>query len=269
MDKIKKICLDMAKEAIKICEENNLQYYMLGGTLLGAVRHEGFIPWDDDIDLGMPRKDYEKFMQIAPSILSENLKLQKFDDKDSRHYFIKIVNKNTKIIKTSNKNNDLSSIWIDIFPLDGMPNNTLIRKIHQFRLLYRKMMIQFSDFENRINLNISNRPLHEKILISLAMTTRVGKYIDTNKMLLKVDKALRKYDYDKCDYLVNFFGAYKFKEMFPKKYYGKGKLYKFEDIKMNGPIEYDLILKQMYGDYMKLPPKDERENHHTFEVIEL
>lgn len=269
MDKLKESCLNMTKMVIDICEKHNLRYYMLGGTFLGAVRHKGFIPWDDDVDLGMPRPDYEKFLELVKTELDPRYKVTNFTFGGSNQYFTQVLDLKTKIKMTANLNSYDYNIWIDIFPLDGMPNNPLLRKIHKYKLLYRKMLIQFSDFENRINLKVINRPLHERILIKIAIKTKIGRFLDTQKCLLKIDKTLKKYNYDDCDYVVNFFGAYKFKEMFPKSYYGKGRLYKFEDIEMVGAEEYDKILTQMYGDYMKLPPENERGVHHSFEIIEL
>ncbi|CUO46391.1 LicD family protein [Clostridium disporicum] len=269
MDRIKEICLDTAYEFINICEKYNLRYFILGGTLLGAVRHKGFIPWDDDIDFGMPRKDYEIFMQIAKDELSENKSIKTYKDKNSKQYFIQVMDNRTKIKMTSNAVSRYENVWVDIFPLDGMPNGRIKRFIHKNYLLYRKMLIQFSDYENRINLKIRNRPIHERVLIWIAVNSKVGNILKTDKCLELMDKALKKYDYDECEYIVNFFGAYKFKEMFPKDYYKNGTMYNFENMKLVGPINYDEVLKQMYGEYMKLPPEEDRGYHHSYEIIEL
>ena len=112
--------LSILKEFINICEENNLTYYALGGTLLGAVRHKGFIPWDDDIDIGMPREDYEKFKKVAPNSLPNNYKFLSEDTANYKKAFSVIRDDSTKIIMNYSKEELVESLWIDIFPLDGM-----------------------------------------------------------------------------------------------------------------------------------------------------
>ena len=118
---LKKIELEMFKYYLAICEKHDLKYFLIGGTLLGAVRHKGFIPWDDDIDIGMPRPDYEKFLLVAQKELPEHIFLQTHNtDIEYPNCFAKLRNSDTTFIETSCKKLKINhGIYIDIFPLDG------------------------------------------------------------------------------------------------------------------------------------------------------
>lgn len=265
--------LDMLKEILKIIDKHNLRYFMLGGTMLGAVRHKGFIPWDDDIDLGMPRPDYEKFIEICKTELNQPLKLvyYKNQDKTDRFsYFVQIQNTDTKIIQHIAKEEYQTHVWIDIFPLDGMPGNPILRKIHATYLLYRRMRIQLSMFDDNVHLHRKNRPLLERFLIWFFRTTKIGFTSNPYEMMVKLERALLKCDYEKSAYLVNLMGVKKLKEMFPKKVYGSGKIYSFEDIELCGAEDADAFLTQMYGNYRE-PIQDvqEQAQHHGITIVKL
>ena len=267
--KLQLIELDILKEVVKICKKNNLKYFLNGGTFLGAVRHKGFIPWDDDIDITMPRPDYEKFMEIAPKQLKNNLVFKNFKlGNEKTIYFSRVENSKIQIRDTSAIVHRVRNAWIDIFPLDGMPNNVIIRQIHKFVLLYRKLLLQYSLFSIIVNQDLPNRPFHEKVLIKIGQIFNFEKILDSNKCLYKLDKAMRRYDYNKSKYIVNFMSAYRFREMFEKTVFDDCIEYQFETEKLNAPRDYDKMLTKMYGEYMKLPPEEHRNKHHS-EVINI
>lgn len=262
LSKVQNIIWGMMKDLKKYLDENNIKYYMLGGTLLGAVRHKGFIPWDDDIDIGIPRNQYDEFVKNIEKKLPKNLRLDTYaNNKNHHYYFSRIVDTRYSLKRTGSLKERNENVWIDIFPLDGMPNNWFLRKIHMFRLLMARAMYHISTFD-KVNLKRPNRPLSERIVIKFVMITGFGKNMDMYKYLNKIDKLLKKYPYENSNYVVNFMGQYKFKEMFEKKHYGDGTVYDFEDDVMIGPKDYDFILTQMYGDYMT-PPNNQEKNAHA------
>lgn len=260
--------LYVLREVTRVLDEMEIPYFMQGGTMLGAVRHKGFIPWDDDVDLGIPRADYDRLLKEVGARLPENLQLRTYDDETDHHYyFARIVDTRYQIRRMGSLEERLENIWVDLFPLDGMPNGCISRQWHKFRLLMTRLKFHLSCFE-KVNIKRPGRPLVERIIIKVAMITRVGKWWNTRKQLEKMDRLLKKYPPEKSDYLVNFTGqtSFKFNEMFKKEIYGTGKEYPFEDMMLVGPEQYDAYLKSLYGDYMT-PPKESDRNAHAAELV--
>ena len=262
---VQNIIWDIMKDVLQVIDRHDFEYYMLGGTLLGAVRHKGFIAWDDDIDIGMPRDDYEAFLKIVQRELPEYLELRTYwDESDHHYYFARIVDIRHSLRRTGSTIERMENVWIDVFPLDGMPNRFIPRRIHMLRLLYARARYHMATFD-KVNTKRPNRPLYERIIIRLISVTGMGVHSDPRKWLDKIDFLLRKYPPKHSRWIVNFMGQYIFKEMFPKSYYGKGRLYPFEETKLWGPKYADKVLTQMYGDYMT-PPKNK--NAHAAEFVE-
>lgn len=262
--------LHVLREVTKVLEELKIPYFMQGGTMLGAIRHGGFIPWDDDVDLGIPRADYDRLLKEVSARLPENLELRTYDDETDHHYyFARIVDKRYQIRRMGSIEERLENIWVDLFPLDGMPNGFISRQWHKMRLLFTRLKFHLSCFE-KVNIKRPGRPLVERIIIRIAMITRVGKWWNTRKQLDKMDRLLKKYPPEKSEYLVNFTGqtSFKFNEMFKKEVYGQGKEYPFEDMVLVGPEQYDAYLKSLYGDYMT-PPKEADRNAHAAELVPI
>ncbi|MBR4398481.1 MAG: LicD family protein [Fibrobacter sp.] len=256
--------LNIFKEIKPFLEKSSVPYYLLGGSLLGAVRHKGFIPWDDDIDIGIVRDDYERFLEMVSKNLPEHLELRSYrDESDHHYYFSRIVDTRYVLSREGSLVSRKENLWVDIFPLDGMPNNWLLRRIHMLRLLWVRFCYHVACFD-KVNLKRPNRPLSERIIIAIVKNIHLGGHRDYKKWLVKLDKLLRKYKVQDSNWIVNFMGQYKFKEMFPKSYYGKGKLYTFEDMQLMGPEDYDKVLSQMYGDYMKEPEDCDKNVHDAY-----
>ena len=260
--------LEILKYFINICERNNLTYYISGGTYLGAVRHKGFIPWDDDVDIALPRTDYEKVLQIIKNDSECKYVLSTYEDlSETVHYQAKLIDSSIKVVNTSGKNNQIWSAWIDIFPLDGMPDNFVANKIHQVHLMYLRAMLKFTCFDDQVNLKEKNRPLIERILIWIGLHTKFGRNKESIFYLNKIDKCLKKYSEIKSKVYINFMGAYKLKSIINKEeVYKEGAKYQFEGLELNGPKEYDIYLKHIYGDYMTIPKREEQNKHNT-EVV--
>ena len=244
----------------EICEKHNLRYYMVGGTMLGAIRHQGFIPWDEDMDVGMPRPDYEKFMAIVKDELPEGYDIRTFkQNADYKRAFSKLVNTRVTLTNESNVKKTLEYAWLDIFPFDGMPANRVMQLAHFWRMTFWRFLYRASCFDEMVNLNRPGRPLYLRAIIKFLQITHFGSRLDTRKLLYKLEKGLAKYPYDSSPYMVSFFGQYMTKEIVDKKLLGEGKKYPFENIMLNGPENYDAFLTQFYGDYMK-PPADSDKN---------
>ena len=259
--------LELLKKALTIIESHNLNYYMLGGTFLGAIRHKGFIPWDDDVDIVMPRQDYEKFYEYALEELKDPFEVKSFwKDITYQQYIIRIINKNITIERDDAAMHKTDNLWIDIIPFDGMPNNKLLRSLHKFNLLFHRLLLQYSKIETGVNMR-KKRTILEKVLIKFGFAFSKLFKLDTKKRLFAIDNILKKYDWNSSEYIINFMAADGFKEVFPKKWFERTLLFDFEDIKLVGSSEYDKILTQMYGDYMT-PPVQEQRFSHSMRVTE-
>lgn len=267
IEKLHEADMAIVKEVINICDRNSLMYYMLGGTMLGAIRHKGFIPWDDDIDLGMPRKDYEKFLEIAPKELSGRMRIVNYKTDSDYHYYItRIQDVETKVIEVRyEKEGKFTHVSIDIFPLDGTPNNCFIRRLYCFRLMmHRAMMsLHYKDGIDRER----KRGFVEKAMLATLRILPTDRMFNAYRQKEKVDKILKRYDMCKSDFTGNMMGAYRTKELIPTVWYGSNTFYEFEGIMMRGITEYDKYLSRLYGDYMRLPPEDSRKVH--FRIIEI
>lgn len=258
--------LSLLKKLLIFFKENNIKYYALGGTLLGAVRHKGFIPWDDDIDIGVPRKDYEKLLNLLQEGKSSLCYHHFFNDKNAGFYILRIESSQYKVILNNFEKEKEQNIWIDIFPLDGMPDNPLLRKIHELAIRFSRNIYLLSCFEESVKIKKGSRSSFKQLITDIIRKTKIYRLITPSFGFHLLDKTLKRVSYEKSNYLVNVMGAYTFKEMFEKKYYQEGKNYPFEDIEICGPTDYDFVLKQLYGDYLQLPKIEDR-NHHDVERI--
>jgi len=259
-------------EIVKVCNELNLAYYLIGGTLLGAVRHEGFIPWDDDIDIAMPREDYEKFLNLAEPLLPENLEIIHYSKKNKGDFvhWLKIVDKNYFLVRKLFGHTVERNVFLDIFPLDGIPAHEGERIVHKCRVKIQYYKVRLARIAIPIHeKGYASRPLHERIIFKLNDIIPFAKHLNIERQLYKFDKLLKKYRYKDCDYVVNCVGGNGFfRELFSKKDMGQGMELIFEDLRIKGPDNYDAVLKQIYGDYMTLPPKEEQICKHYIELEE-
>lgn len=263
IDLIHKGILETVQVFTKICDENNLKYFMTGGTLIGAIRHQGFIPWDDDMDIFMPREDYEKFLKISKEVLPNYIEAKHYSTiKETFVYMvIKLENKNYKIIRKLYGKNMNFNLFIDIFPLDGFPEKKIEIFLHKIKLKYRLQMVRLSRLQmidNEEGYKKYKRKV-EKIVCFLDRKIHFSKHLNIKKEQYMFEKVLKKYKYSKSNKVFFALGPYgMFKEIYPKSLFERTKMYKFENIELRGVVDYDRHLRQVYGDYMQLPPEDQR-----------
>ena len=259
------IDLEILKEVIRICEKIKTKYYVIGGTFLGAVRHKGFIPWDDDIDIAMPREDYEKFLEAANTELNSKYKVLNYRTDPDFHYCITRLVDTTKEVIEKRDRTKKSFVAIDIFPIDGTPNNKILRKLYYFNIMKHRAILSLCYKENIDKER--KRKKSEKILIAILTKIPFNKIFSARKEKIIIDKKLSKQDIKKSNNIGTIMGAYRTREIVPKEYFGKGAYYDFEDIKVMGPEMYDEYLTHMYGDYMTIPKNVDRKTH--YEIVKV
>lgn len=252
--------LKILKEFIKICEENDLTYYMYAGSLLGTIRHQGFIPWDDDLDVVMFRDDFEKFKEIFIANPHDKIKLLSCEtEEDYFHLLSKLTLKDTLFEeKWVSQVNFHIGVNIDVFVLDDLSDNNFKRNYQLKKsFLYNKLLIMSK-------IKLDDLPFLSKLI------THTGYHILNllgikprwlNKRCLNF---LKKYKNPNCEFVFDISAtAEEYPQIFNKNGFKKVKKAKFEDIEVNVPANYDEILTSLYGDYMQLPPEEDRYNHIT------
>lgn len=265
MNRIKEIELDMLKAFVSICDQLGLKYYLIGGTLLGAVRHKGFIPWDDDIDVGMPREDYEVFVEKAGKLLPDYIFLQNYrTDENMIFPFTKLRNINTTYIETRTKYSKMNQgVWMDIFPLDYLEVDERKRNFQARKVSIINMRIGMEQYivDNK------NRSFGKKAIRKIGYKIIKMMYPTLSSAVKKVDTIYSSTYHS--DIWVNKSGAYPGKEEVPIEWFGKGCDVEFENMKVSAPTEYDKYLTHIYGDYMTPPPVEKQVPVHDIEVIDL
>ena len=261
LKEVQNLLLEVMIEVDGFCKQKNIKYYMLGGTLLGAVRHKGFIPWDDDIDIGMLRGDYERFLQSATEKQWKyelvNYRLKKnCDYVITRLYIPDTYIDNPEIEKTKLD----KRLYFDIFPLDYMPKEPKTQKKQARKLLNLKREIAYADVRIRKN-NSKFDVILKKILAHVISPFRQA-------LLFKLEKTMQ--TYPPCGYVCSMASQYSYeKQSFEELIYGKPVPYIFEGYTFAGPAKCHEYLTQLYGaDYMELPPVEKRRKGYDIYIKE-
>lgn len=260
IDDLKNTELEMLKEFIKVCEKLSLKYYVIAGTLLGTVRHKGFIPWDDDIDVAMPRVDYEIFLQEGQKYLPDNLFIQSlFTDKKAPFGFAKIRNSDTTFIESSVRKFKINhGVFIDVFPLDYYPENEKGKlRLERKKGLYKQIIAKKYTVRNKTFKQSIKQGLRKIIFAFIPYR----KIVDKQNNLYK--------NVPKSNLWINYSGIYGEREIMPKDWYGEGVKLTFEGVEVVAPIKHHEWLTRVYGNYMEFPPEEKRVAHHYNEVIDL
>lgn len=249
IDEIHHTLLYIAKAFREICDRHHIPYYMVGGTLLGAVRHKGFIPWDDDMDFGVPIDRYEELLGYLRKELPSPYRVctykseigcstvfAKIDD------FSTVIEDKCQAIPLANQ----LGLNIDLFPLCYCRRNDPKNKRLQFlRAINRVIFTESTEGQNY-------KHLIKKVIRKLFPISR-------EKLLDKIWDTTLGIQSGEC--LANLFGVFGDREFIPKDWFGAGTIYNFESITLKGPQKFDEYLTQIYGDYMTLPPVEKRKTH--------
>lgn len=264
--KLQLAMLDILKEVDRICCKHNIQYWLTGGTLIGAIRHNGFIPWDDDIDIAMHRADYNKFINIAPQELSSQFYLQNWKTEPNFALcFTKIRKNNTLYMETiSEKANIHHGIFIDIFAYDKYPTNTisLLKTKFAMQIISRLMIIKcgFTPWRTVEGSKIWKKIFYVPFYI-------MAKFINIQSMRNLYQKYVQIANKTNSNHVFNSCEINDEKHPLPQSYLSNFIKHQFEDTQFYIPVEYDKLLRHFYGDYMQLPPPEQREGHHN--IVEL
>jgi len=252
LDELRSIQLDLLQKTAEFCEKNGLRYFLCGGTLIGAIRHKGFIPWDDDIDIAMPRPDYDQFVKTFNQ--SENYyRVVNLDTNPDYAYCFAKVYDNRTIMNELHYPGDTFGVYIDVFPADGVKH---VKQIKKIMLLHK--------FLNTKKANYFHRTISKKIINTFGKVLLLP--FSAHKIATWMDKEARKNKFGSVPMAGVIANPLGIGEMVDKSVFDSDVYREFEGHEFRVPIGYDTWLRSIYGDYMQLPPVEHRVTHHTFEA---
>lgn len=243
LEQVKQIEIGILKHIKAICEKHKLRYYLCGGTLLGAIRHKGFIPWDDDVDIALPMKDYKQLIELLENN-ERYIPLTPYKNADIYHsFFMKVMDKTTIMKSWDYPFFTSLGVNIDIFPLYGLPEKDV--EIECFYNKLRKLNVEYVSADMKdIESSEKSKSFRKEIL-----------------------KMMEMYEFDKSQKIGYLLSKYKEKEIMPKLIYDKSVKVEFEGELFDAAVGYEDYLKRIFGDYMALPPENERVTPHNFRAF--
>lgn len=258
--------LEILKEIDRICKEQNITYFVAYGTLIGAVRHKGFIPWDDDVDIMMPKHDYDRFIEYTTKNADKLKPFELFNMQTHKDYpyMISRYCDNRYYLNVDNEDDCGMGLFVDIYPLEGAGNSVKeFTKKKNKSSRYASLVF----LSTRQKVKRENTKSFIKYLIKYPAFL-FSKCLGKNFFVNKLNKIADTCDYDNSKFIgpMTWASDDGIKGIFPKKWFSETITVEINGYSFSAPKEYDKILKRLYGDYMQLPPKEQQIAHHYYDA---
>jgi lipopolysaccharide cholinephosphotransferase len=263
LEELKQIELRILKQIHDVCAQQGFRYFLVGGTLLGAVRHNGFIPWDDDIDIGMPRVDYERFIDYcSTNEVPFKVICNKLDPKYG-YLFAKAMDPNTVLIEETGNRYDVElGVYVDIFPIDGLGDTQDEATANLNKTRFNRELLVAANWK-KFSRSKTRAVYYEPIRLAFFVMSRMSSF---GKLIRKIESRYDTDAFDKRNYVGCVCGAYRNKEIVEREVFLEYIDVPFEDTTFKCPKQYDKYLSSIYGNYMQLPPEEKRVTHHSFDA---
>lgn len=293
MTKLQEKIFEIMKVFDRVCRENALRYYMLGGTMLGAVRHKGFIPWDDDADFGLPREDYERLLALPEEAFPSGYRLRHFSKEEEVPYaFIRLEDENTTCIEARRSGSGYAGgVYIDIFPLDADSNFYLLRLLKELRVRFVKKLLYAHIAEKGKVKNPLKRVVMKKVREKTGLKELVCRLDAMVSECGRKKKGILQWGDARFS---NYLGHWGRRESVPRRVFdgeirqrgyaafdwrrgervaapaeGRSEEYEFEGSLFFGPVDCAAYLTALYGSNYMIPPEEELRGGHPASLIEL
>jgi lipopolysaccharide cholinephosphotransferase len=258
---MKQCSFSVLKQLRAVCEENGLRYSLTGGTLLGAVRHQGFIPWDDDIDIMMPRPDYDRLIAIVrEGDFGFDLRCAELEGDAYGYSFAKACCRGTRLVEAGIR--QTIGVFVDIFPVDGAGDSIRIAKLRAKYFVFLHGL-KISSNWTKYHRSKLRKWYYEPLRYGCYLLSKLlgRRFIDRRMVVF-----LQKKDYASTAYAGRLVGDYGSREIFPRELFENCIPVTFEGEQFSGIADYDVFLTRLYGDYMTMPPAHKQVTHHEFKA---
>lgn len=249
---------------VEVCKKNDLRLFLRGGSVLGAVKYKDFVPWDDDIDVALPREDYKKLIELVPETIDSNLQFITYQKTKNAHcYFPRVIlNDSARREKEFPKNNERGLVLIDVLPIDGMPEGGLALKIHIAKAYFYRILASLWTIE--VSDTVSMHGEKRDKILKFFHTMKIHKLYKQEMIYKKLDKLYSKYEFGKTEKCGMLASSKLKQEIVPFVWWGNGTKGRFRELSVLLPTDYDNYLKQLFGtNYATYEPsEDERTKSH-------